>query len=29
MAPWACCESEEKLAFVLKGIDLFAEALKS
>ena len=29
MAPWASCESEEKLAYIISAIDLFGEALKS
>jgi len=28
MAPWASCDTQEHLDFNLKGIDLFAEALK-
>ena len=29
MAPWASCDTQEHLDFNLKGIDLFAEALKA
>ena len=29
MAPWASCDTEDNLAYVNHGIDLFAEALKS
>ena len=29
MAPWASCDTQEDLDFNLKGIDLFAEALKA
>ena len=29
MAPWASCDTEDNLAYVNHGIDLFADALKS